>query len=85
MPLSDGDLATLSLVDADQGVCPNGHACRLDDRVGYRRCATSDFRGLALICWGVTFEAIKSAERAGAAPSIVDWAMAFIADRTDEG
>ena len=34
MPLSDGDLATLSLLDPDQGVCPNGHACRLDDMVG---------------------------------------------------
>jgi hypothetical protein len=81
MPLSDGDLATLSLLDPDQGTCPNGHACRLDDRVGYRRCGTCDFRGLALICWGVTFEAIKSAERAGAATDLVAWARLFLANR----
>jgi hypothetical protein len=81
MRFSDGDLATLSLLDPDQGVCPNGHSCRLDDRIGYRRCATCDYRGFALICWDVTFEAIMSAERAGAAMDLVAWARLFLANR----
>jgi hypothetical protein len=81
MQLSGGDLATLSLLDPDQGVCPNGHPCRLDDRVGYRRCSTCDYDGLALICWSVTFEAIMFAERAGAAIDLVEWARLFLANR----
>ena len=56
MRLSDRDLATLSLLDPDQGVCPSGHECRLDDVAGYRRCTTCDYQGLALICWEMTFK-----------------------------
>jgi len=74
-------LATLSLLDPDQGVCPNGHACLLDDLVGYRRCAVCDYRGLALICWDVTIEAIKIAERAGAATEVATWARSFVETR----
>ena len=81
MALSDGDLASLSLLDPDQGTCPNGHVCRLDDRVGYRRCGTCEFRGLALICWEVNGNEIAVAERAGAAPPVVAWARAFLTDR----
>ena len=81
MPLSDGDLATLSLLDPDQGVCPNGHSCRLDDRIGYRRCATCEYRGLALICWEINGKEIATAERAGAAQPVVAWARAFLAER----
>jgi hypothetical protein len=84
MPLSDGDLATLSLLDPDQGTCPNGHPCRLDDRVGYRRCATCDYHGLALICWEIAMEQIKWAARNGADPQVVSWAKSFVMDR-DEG
>jgi hypothetical protein len=78
---SASDLATLSLLDSEQGVCPGGHACRLDGRVGDRRCATCDYRGLALICWDVTPDVIDGAERGGADPRVVEWARAFVADR----
>lgn len=81
MRLSGGDLATLSLLDADQGTCPNGHACRLDDRVGYRRWETCDYYGLALICWEINGEQVAIAERAGAAQPVVAWARAFLTDR----
>jgi hypothetical protein len=84
MLLSAGELATLSLLDPDQGMCPNGHLCQLDDRVGYRRCGTCEYSGLALICWDVTRAGIRATERAGAAPRVIDWALAFIADRRDE-
>lgn len=83
MQLSGGDLATLSLLDADQGVCPNGHLCRLDDRVGYRRCPTCDFRGLALICWEMTIDRIGRGAKNGADPHVVEWARAFVADRLE--
>ena len=71
------DLATLSLLDPEQGVCPSGHACRLDNRVGDRRCATCDYRGLALICWDITPGSIDDAARDGADPRVVEWARAF--------
>jgi hypothetical protein len=32
--MSPADLATLSLLDLDQGVCPNGHPCALGEMVG---------------------------------------------------
>ena len=82
MSLSAADLATLSLLDRDQGVCPNGHPCRLDAVVGYRRRATCKERGLALICWDITLGTIEAAARAGAATNIVGWAEEFIADRS---
>jgi hypothetical protein len=81
MRLSDGDMATLSLLDADQGVCPNGHPCRLDDRVGYRRCRTCDYRGLALICWEITSWHIDEAGRRGADATVLRWATEFFAER----
>jgi hypothetical protein len=81
MPLSSGDLATLSLLDPDQGVCPRGHACRLDDQVGYRRCATCEYRGLALICWEISEDETVAAERAGAAQPVVAWARSFVVER----
>ena len=79
--MSATDLATLSLLAPDQGVCPIGHACRLDDQIGYRRCATCDYHGLALICWEVTTTTIRSAARAGAATKVVAWASLFLANR----
>jgi hypothetical protein len=82
--MSAADLATLSLLDPDQGACPNGHPCRLEDRVGYRSCGTCDYRGLALICWEIDRDDIEVAAQQGADTSIVDWAVAFIADRNDE-
>jgi hypothetical protein len=75
------DLATLSLLDPDQGVCPSGHLCRLDDPVGDRRCITCDYRGRALICWEITTGAIEDAARAGARTTVVAWARDFLADR----
>lgn len=81
MRLSDGDLATLSLLDPYQGVCPSGHACRLGDRAGYRRCGTCDYQGLALICWEITFDQIDRSAENGAYPHVVAWARAFMAGR----
>ncbi len=77
------DLATLSLLDPEQGVCPSGHACRLDNRVGDRRCATCDYRGLALICWDITETAIDAAARRRADTALVVWARAFLRDLAD--
>ena len=74
------DLATLSLLDPDQGVCPSGHACRLDGRVGDRRCATCDYRGLALICWDIRADQIEDAYQRGADPRVVVWARSFVQD-----
>jgi hypothetical protein len=79
--MSAADLATLSLLDPDQGVCPSGHACRLDDHVGNRRCATCDFRGLALICWEITPTEIDRAKFHGADATVVRWAKLFLADK----
>lgn len=81
--MTPADLATLSLLDPDQGVCPAGHPCVLDDRaIGRRRCGNGAYVGLALICWHVTVEAIDQAAMAGANPRIVDWTRAFVEDRT---
>jgi hypothetical protein len=80
-PWSEADLATLSLLDPDQGVCPEGHECRLDDVVGYRRCTTCTYRGRGLICWEITSTAIDAAERGGAAEAATAWARSFVADR----
>jgi len=80
-PMSPQDLATLSLIDPDQGVCPEGHRCRADDQVGFRRCLDCGYRGLALICWDVTLDAIEAAEHAGAACDVVAWARSFLANR----
>ena len=79
--MSPADLATLSLLDPDQGVCPEGHRCGLDDRIGARRCVTCDYSGFALTCWEITREAIRTAERAGAEPRVVSRALAFLANR----
>lgn len=80
--LSPGDLATLSLLDPHQGVCPNGHGCRLDPEPGVRRCKTCDYRGMALICWDITTDSIDLAQRNGADWSVVAWAAAFLDDRS---
>jgi hypothetical protein len=82
-PLSAADLATLSLLDPDQGVCPNDHPCRLDDLVGYRQCANCGYVGLALICWGIAIEQIDRAARDGADVQIVSWAKSFVMDRDE--
>jgi hypothetical protein len=79
--MSPADLATLSLLDTDQGVCPNGHECRLSNQVGERACDHGEYRGLALTCWEITIEEIDSAERAGATSEVIDWARTFLADR----
>jgi hypothetical protein len=79
--MSPADLATLSLLDADQGVCPNGHPCALDHTVGRRACRTCGYHGLALICWEITAEHIDRAERAGADPLVVSSGRSFMADR----
>lgn len=79
--MSPADLATLSLLDPDQGVCPNGHPCRLSNRVGERECDRGEYRGHALICWQVTPEGIDEGERLGADAAVVDWSRGFLRDR----
>jgi hypothetical protein len=79
--MSPSDLATLSLLDPDQGVCPNGHRCKLSDVIGERNCSNGEYRGLALICWQITSVDINAAQQAGAAGSVIDWARIFLADR----
>jgi hypothetical protein len=79
--MSPADLATLSLLDPDQGACPNGHRGELGQMVGWRTCRTCGYRGLALICWEITSEHIGRAERAGANPILVNSARSFLADR----
>ena len=80
--MSPDDLATLSLLDPDQGVCPEGHPCRLGDVVGRRKCDGGDYVGPALICWDVTELAIDCAARDGARRGVVEWARQFLAERT---
>jgi hypothetical protein len=79
--MSPADLATLSLLDAEQGVCPNGHACRLSEHVGERACDHGEYRGLALTCWDITRDEIDRAEAAGAAIRVVDWARLTMNER----
>jgi hypothetical protein len=76
--MSPSDLATLSLLDPEQGVCPEGHPCRLAETLGRRTCGTCDYEGPALICWDVTQVAIDAAERAGAASAVIEWARDFV-------
>jgi hypothetical protein len=79
--MSPSDLATISLLDADQGVCPSGHPCRLTNRVGQRACCRGEYRGNALICWEITLDEIAGAALAGASPHLVAWARSFVRDR----
>jgi hypothetical protein len=79
--MSTADFATLSLLDPDQGVCPNGHRCRLSKTVGRRACTTCGFHGIALICWEITADHIERAERAGADALVVESGRLFVIDR----
>jgi hypothetical protein len=79
--MSPADLATLSLLDTDQGVCPNGHTCGLSDDVAERKCSNGEYQGRALICWEITAAAIDAAERRGTSRILVQWARAFLEDR----
>jgi hypothetical protein len=74
-------VATLSLLDPDQGVCPSGHLCRLSDTVGERLCDNGEYQSRALVCWSVDLSDIDRAERAGADPLVVGWSRSFLADR----
>jgi hypothetical protein len=79
--MSPADLATLSLLDPDQGVCPHGHRCHLGDVVGERVCRSGEYRGLALICWDISSDGVEVAERAGGDPRVVAWARSYVAER----
>jgi hypothetical protein len=79
--MSPADLATLFLLDPDQGVCPNGHPCVLAGPVGRRACTTYGFHGIALICWEITADHIERAERAGADALVVESGRLFLIDR----
>jgi hypothetical protein len=79
--MSPADLATLSLLDPDQGVCPNGHRCGLSKPVGNRACETCEFHGVALICWEITTDHIDRAGAAGGDAFVVAFVRSFIADR----
>lgn len=79
--MSPADLATLSLLDPDQGVCPSGHRCRLDDDPGYRHCVGCKYRGRALICWDIGPGEIDIAEQAGADANTIAWGRSFLSER----
>lgn len=79
---SSGDLATLSLLDPDQGVCPAGHRCRLDLEPGFRVCDACDYRGFALDCWDLKPALIDAAENLGAGTSVIAWARSFVVERS---
>lgn len=79
MPPSD--LATLALLDADQGVCPSGHRCELGSP-RERRCCTCGYTGLPLVCREITPRAVSGAEAEGADPSVVEWARQYLADQS---
>jgi hypothetical protein len=79
--MSPVELATLSLLDPDQGVCPSGHPCRIGDAVGERVCAQGEYKGHSLICWEITSDEIEVAALAGAEPVSVAWARSFVEDR----
>jgi hypothetical protein len=82
--MTPADLATLSLLDPDQGDCPNGHPCKLGETVGERACSRGEYRGQALICWEITLDEIGRAELAGAHARIVAWAQSFVEDRRQQ-
>ena len=79
--MSPAELATLSLLDPDQGVCPSGHRCELGPLAGQRRCESGEFVGLALICWDITAGHIDAARSAGADALVVEWAHSFLTDQ----
>jgi hypothetical protein len=79
--MTPAQVATLALLDPDQGVCPEGHPCSLGDVLGDRECRAGEYVGLALICWSVTPAAVDTAERLDADPRIVAWAHSFVRDR----
>ena len=78
--MSPQDLATLSLLDPEQSVCPDAHRCSPGAEIGRRRCSVCAYDGQALICWNITPDAVDAAERAGAEPRVVTWARAFVDD-----
>lgn len=80
--MNRAELATLGLLDPDQGVCPSGHRCALSRELGYRECSECEFIGRAPICWGVTGTAIDAAEHEGADQMVVEWARLTLLDRT---
>ena len=82
--MTPADLATLSLLDPQQGVCPEGHPCRLVNPLGDRACGSCDYRGPALICWDITDAAIESAAARGADRRVVDSANGFLHDRSSD-
>lgn len=79
--MTSAELATLGLLDPDQGVCPDGHRCSSSSRIGYRECRAGEYAGLALVCWSVTEAAIDAAELLGADSTVVTWARSLIDDR----
>ena len=82
--MTPSQVATLALLDPDQGVCPEGHQCVLGDQLGRRECLAGEYVGLALVCWNVTTAAIDTAERFGADPLVVEWARSLLSDRASE-
>ncbi len=79
--MTPGEVATLGLLDPEQGVCPAGHRCVPGPRLGERSCRGGEYVGMALICWSLTSADIDAAERLGADPTVVSWARSCLADR----
>jgi hypothetical protein len=79
--MSPADLATLSLLDPEQGVCPNGHQCVMAQPVGRRECLAGEYVGHALVCRNVTTAAIDGVEALGGDPIVIAWARSYLLDQ----
>lgn len=75
--------ATRSLVDSDQGVCPDGHACTLTLDMS-RTCTGGEYTGDPLTRWDITTGDIDTAERNGARSDVVALARYALSMREPE-
>jgi hypothetical protein len=77
--------ATRALLDDDQGVCPEGHDCRLSldgTEVYVRKCVIRrHYSGWPLVRLDLTPAEIDAAEAAGADPDLIWWARNSLAER----
>jgi hypothetical protein len=85
------DIARL-LLDDDQGICDEGHPCRLVQNLWLRRLLRAcdvphpdnegrPYTGMPLIRWGVDEAEVSAAEAAGVDPNLIEWARSWLADR----
>jgi len=86
--------ATRSLIDDDQGLCPEGHPCHLIERSDLdcdrflRECHEphpetegEPYQGMPLVRWEATRDEIEAAATAGADPVFIDEARSWADDQ----